>query len=273
VPHEFRAPAAVACVRPPGGPPLAAVGCLDGTLHVLDLDAGVVVRTIVMPVAAPLPGTVACGPPGVPEPQPGPELVRGVAAATRPDGSPVVITIGDLGWLRWWCPRTGRQLAAVPLHEWGRGVACRDGRVVVVTAGSAPQVYDLSTAALLEVLPAAGTTGLAAVDVLDGRVVALDGHGNLHRYPPGGTGPAPAPGHYGEARTVACGHHPDGRAIAVTGGWDGTVRVWDLRTGEPLHRIPVEHAVHTVALAAGGTVVTGWRGGLGVFTLHGPGRP
>ncbi|GAA3227399.1 WD40 repeat domain-containing protein [Dactylosporangium siamense] len=111
-------------------------------------------------------------------------------------------------------------------------------------------------------------TDLTAVDVLDGLAVASDTQGTLHRLPlAGGTRP-PVPGHHGEARTVACGQHPDGRAVAVTGGWDGTVRVWDLRAGAELHRIPVEHPVHAVALAADGTVVTGWQGGIGVFRLH-----
>lgn len=283
VPQEFRGLAAVACVRPPTGPPLAAVGCLDGTLHIIDLESvpatgpGRVTRTIVMPVADPLPGTGAYRPPGVAAPPPGPEPVRGVAAGVRADGVAVVVTVGDLGWLRWWCPRTGRQLAAVPLQQWGRGVACRDGRVVVAASGFAPQVYDLTTAAPLAALPAAGTTGPAAVDVLDDLVVALDHQGDLHRLPlpdptaagrEPGTGREPRTGHYGVARTVACGHHPDGRPIAVTGGWDGTVRVWDLRTGAELHRIPVEHAVHTVALAGDGAIVAGWRGGMGVFRLH-----
>ncbi len=296
VPHEFRSLSAVACARPPTGPPLAAVGCLDGTLHLVDLEPGpgAVARTIVMPVAGPLPGTGTYRPPGVPEPPPGPEPVRGVAAGIRADGSPVVVTVGDLGWLRWWCPRSGRQLAAVQLGRWGKGVACRDGVVVVAAADFAPRVYDLSTAHPLATLPAAGTTGPAAVDVLDGLVVALDGHGALHRLrPPEAAGDHDAPagaagghdapagaagghgapagvsrGHYGEARTVACGRHPDGRAVAVTGGWDGTVRVWDLRTGAELHRIPVEHPVYTVALNDDGTIVAGWRGGMGVFRLH-----
>jgi WD40 repeat protein len=81
-------------------------------------------------------------------------------------------------------------------------------------------------------------------------------------------------GHDSPIMAVATATLPDGRAVAVGGGWDGTVRAWDLATGDQLiggfagHRRPVV-AVETVPI--GGEVlaaVTGsWDGTVGVWDI------
>ncbi|GAA4445805.1 WD40 repeat domain-containing protein [Phytohabitans houttuyneae] len=267
--HDAHDAASVACVKPPDSPPLAVTGGLDGRLCVFDVDSGALLRTIVMPVADELPGTGVYRPAGVPGGPPGPEPVRDVTATLLDDGRPVAVSIGDLGWLRWWCLASGQPLAATRLPGWGRAVA-GDRRVVVATTGQDLHVYDAAGARPIAVLPRAGDEPLWTLDLAGDLAVALDGAGRLHRYRLDGGAPAgdPLPGHYRDARTISCGRHPDGRAIAVTGGFDGTVRVWDLAAGAQLHRIPVEHPVYAVALAVDGSILVGAHGAIGVLRLH-----
>jgi WD40 repeat protein len=267
--HDAHDASSVACVQPPGGPPLAVTGGFDGRLCVFDVDSGALLRTIVMPPAGELPGTGSYRPPDAPDEPPGPEPVRDVTAAVLPGGRPVAVSIGDHGWLRWWCMTSGEMLGATRLRQWGRAVAA-GGRVVVATTGEDLQVYDLASARPLAVFPHAGQEPLWTLDLAADMIVAIDGAGRLHRYHLDGGAPVgePLPGHYRDARTISCGRHPDGRAVAVSGGFDGTVRVWDLAAGEQLHRIPIEHPVYAVALAGDGSIVVGARGGIGVLRLH-----
>jgi len=267
--HDSHDAAAVACVRARGGPPLAVTGGLDGRVCVFDVDSGALLRTIVMPPAGEWPGSGSYRPPGVPEEPPRPELVRDVTAAVLPDGRPVAVCLGDRGWLRWWCLSSGELLAATRLRGWGRAVASGDG-VVVATTGEDLRVYDLATTRELAIHPRFGDAPLSTLDVAGELIVAVDDEGRLHRYRLAGGGHVgePLAGHYRDARTVACGRHPDGRAIAVSGGFDGTVRVWDLAAGEQLHRIPIEHPVYAVALADDGSIAVGAHGVIGVLRLH-----
>ncbi|GAA4691792.1 WD40 repeat domain-containing protein [Phytohabitans rumicis] len=268
--HDAHYAVGVACVRAPGGPLLAVTAGLDGRMCVFDVDTGALLRTVVMPVADPLPGTGSYRPPGVPAPEPGPEPVRAVAATVLPDGRAVAVTVGDLGWLRWWCPLTGAALGAVRLSQGGRAVACGRRPVLAVTTGHVLRVYDVTTAQPTAAIPVSGPHALSALAILDDLVVALDDTGRLHRYrlPDGAPVGDPLHGHYRDARTVACGRHPDGRAIAVSGGFDGTVRVWDLDAGTRLHRIPMEHPVYAVALADDGAILVGMQSAIGVLRLH-----
>jgi len=205
------------------------------------------------------------------------EVLRAVAAGLLPDGSAVAVTFGDRGWLRWWDPATGAELGATRLPQSGRAVVCGlwRGRPVAVAATSQElSEYELTTLAatgrrtvihsgLIEAL------GIAATGGGDSIVVATDGYGRLHRWWLSTLESLgdPLDGHDGDARTVSCGRFGDGRPIAVTGGFDGTVRVWDLLAGTQLHRIPLEQPVHTVALADDLSILVGTSGGIGVLRL------
>lgn len=57
---------------------------------------------------------------------------------------------------------------------------------------------------------------------------------------------APLAGHDGPIRSVAVGQ-TDGVPVAVTGGHDGTVRIWNLTTGIPISVSPKHGLILAVA--------------------------
>src|SRR5262249_54878345 len=81
----------------------------------------------------------------------------------------------------------------------------------------------------------------------------------------------PLPGHQERLTSVAC--TPDGRTV-VTAAWDGTVRVWDARTGKEVRRLEADPdkeerdkrdllnpaSVAHVILSPDGRLVAGLRG-------------
>ena len=72
-------------------------------------------------------------------------------------------------------------------------------------------------------------------------------------------------GHDGEVYAVAC-TNVDGRPVAVTGGDDGTVRLWDLATGQPRGEPLIGHdgpvfAVACTTIDAGPVAITGGHDG------------
>jgi WD40 repeat protein len=275
--HDAHDAVSVACVRPSGSPALAVTAGLDGRVCFFDADTGILRHTTVVPPATPLPGSGSYHPPGVRPARDLPEALRAVAAGLLPDGRAVAVTFGDRGWLRWWDPATGTELGATRLLQSGRAVGCglSRGRPVAVASTSQELAeYDLTTrtatgrstvihSGLVEAI------GIAATRGGDSIVVATDGYGRLHRWWLSTLEPLSDPlhGHHRDARTVSCGRFSDGRPIAVTGGFDGTVRVWDLLDGTQLHRIPLEQPVHAVALADDLSVLVGTSGGIGVLRL------
>ena len=275
--HDSQDVVGIACVRPYRSPMLAVTAGLDGRVSVFDADAGTLRHTTVVPSATPLPGTGSYRPPGVHPEGEGPEPLRAVAAGVLPDGRATAVTLGDRGWVRWWDPATGAALGATRLPQSGRAVACglsRGRPVAVVATSQEIHVYHLTArtaigrrtgihGALLEALGIATTTGGDAI------VAATDGFGRLHRWWLSTMEPLgpPLAGHDHGARTVSCGRFADGRPIAVSGGFDGTVRVWDLLAGVQLHRIPLGVPVHVVALADDLSILVGTSGGIGVLRL------
>jgi WD40 repeat protein len=51
--------------------------------------------------------------------------------------------------------------------------------------------------------------------------------------------------------TVAVGALPDGTPVIVSGGWDGTVRIWRLADGTPVGKPITAHTGRVRALAVG----------------------
>ena len=277
----------VACVGD-----LAVTAGLDGRVEVFDVAAGVGLHTFVMPHAEPLPGTGSYRLPGNPtptdpppgDPPPGdaptadappadaPEPVRAVAAGLTTGGQAVAVSLGDHGWLRRWDLTGGRALGAVRLADRGQAIACAhldDVPVYLVATARHLEVHDLATGALLARHALPRQTLVAALGAIDETVVALGWDGRLHRWRLADGSPLgePLTGHYRDARTISCGRW-GGRPIAVTGGYDGTVRVWDLDAGRQLHRIPIEEPVYAVALADDLSILVGTDAGIGVLRLE-----
>ena len=270
--HRDHYAVGVACVGD-----LAVTAGLDGRVEVFDVAAGVGLHTFVMPHADPLPDTGACHLPGDEPPDDEarddePEPVRAVAAGLTTGGQAVAVSLGDHGWLRRWDLAGGRAIGAVRLAGRGQAIACAHlGDVPVYVAATAQRldVYDLATGAHLTGHAVPGGVLVTALGVIDETVVALDWAGRLHRWRLADGTPLgePLPGHYRDARTISCGRWA-GRPIAVTGGFDGTVRVWDLDAGRQLHRIPLEEPVHAVALADDLSILVGTDAGIGVLRLE-----
>ena len=65
------------------------------------------------------------------------------------------------------------------------------------------------------------------------------------------TGHQVLPGHAGEVHAVAAGALPDGTPVIISGGWDGTVRVWRLADGTPAGEPITGHDGPVYAVAAG----------------------
>ena len=171
-------------------------------------------------------------------------------------------------------PGFGQHGREVPVYEVAVGEV--DGTPVAVTRGrdGTVRIWDLRTGAARRG-PLPGHTGHVSVVVVgkvDGTPVAVTGsHDGTVRVWDLRTGAAhggPLPGHTNRVSMVAVREvdgtplatnwvsavavgEVDGTPVAVTGSGDGTVRVWDLRTGAA-HGGPVPaHTEHVRAVAVG----------------------
>ncbi len=154
-------------------------------------------------------------------------------ALTVLDGRPVAVTSGDDQTVRVWDAATGREIGDPPTRHF--------------------PVRSLAT---------------ATVD--DHPLALLGGDARTARLVDLGTGQAlgePLRGHADTVNAVALGT-VNGRAVAVTGSWDATVRAWDALTGDQLGaEMAFPAPVHAVALAPDGLVAVGFGSELGAFRL------
>jgi WD40 repeat protein len=222
------------------GTPVAVTGGRDGTVRVWDLRTG-----------------EARG-----EPLQSTHEVKGVAVG-KVDGTPVAVATDGHDTVRVWDLRTAeergkrlRDYTYGPYWVYGVAVSEVDGTPVAVTTGGVAdgrvRVWDLRTGEVRG-KPLRGHTG-GVWDLQTGEVRGE---------------PEPLRGHIGGVYGVAVGE-VDGTPVAVTGGGDGTVRVWDLRTGtargEPLRGHT--GAVSAVAVAeVDGTPVAVTGGGDGTVRV------
>ena len=224
---------AVACTTLQGRP-VAVTGAEDSTVRVWDLTSG-------QPSFEKLTGHIG--------------WVKAVACTTL-QGRPVAVTAagsGVTGEIRVWDLASGQLRGPLAGRTQAYAVACTtlDGRPVAVTAMSGPvgingtlRLWDLTSgepcSGLLTGHPALVTA--LACTTLDGRPVAVTGgrDGTVRvldltsRRVLGPTSGQPCrpPGRAGWVEAVAC-TMLQGRPVAVTGGQDGTVRVWDLTSAQP----------------------------------------
>jgi hypothetical protein len=269
----------VAAVAPPGGPVLAVSVNQRGHVHVSDVDSGRRWRRFLVPPADPLPGTGAYRLPGQAPPPPDQgESLRAVAVAVTVDGTAIAAAVGHRGWLHRWEVLTGRELTRSFLARTPEAVACTrlgDVTVTVVATGNHLMVYDLAHGESLGDQLAVTGELLRGLDLVGDIAVAFDTGRRLHRWRLSGTAAGvtiealgePALAHHDVVDAISCGRLGDGTPVAVTGARDGTVRVWNVRTGRMLHHIPVEDAVTTVALADDLDLFVGTECGLAVFRL------
>jgi WD40 repeat protein/V8-like Glu-specific endopeptidase len=241
------------------GTPVIISGGFDGTVRVWRLADGA-------PVGEPLSGHT--GP------------VYAVAAAALPDGTPVIISGGSDGTVRVWRLADGAPVGEPLSGHTGpvyavAAAALPDGTPVIISGGfdGTVRVWRLADGAPVGE-PLNGHTDFVwavAVGALpDGTPVIISGSSDAtvrvwrlaDRTPVG----EPLSGHTGEGRirggvlAVATGALPDGTPVIISGGWDGTVRVWrladDTPTEEPLRgHDDVVKAVAVGALPDGTPVI------------------
>jgi WD40 repeat protein len=149
--------------------------------------------------------------------------VNAVAAAALPDGTPVIISGSLDGTVRVWRLADGTHVGE-PRGHWGE--------VSAVAAGALPDgtpvIISGSRDGTLRVWRLAD--GTPAGEPLDGH--RLEGH---HRW----------------VSAVAAGALPDGTPVIISGGYDGTLRVWRLADGTPAGEPLEGHHGPVKAVAAG----------------------
>ncbi|MFC3985560.1 WD40 repeat domain-containing protein [Streptosporangium jomthongense] len=179
----------------------------------------------------------------------------GAAAVGELEGRPVAVSAGsgpDDTTLRVWDLTTGDPIGE-PIVAHPEGVVAMalgkvDGRPVAVTGGydNTVRIWDLATRGLVGEPIRLGNTervDALAVGEVNGRAVVVVAAGwgdsgyelpvwvwDLATHEPFGD---PMIGHTDFVSTVALGE-VNGRAVAVTGSVDGTIRMWDLTTREQI---------------------------------------
>jgi WD40 repeat protein len=204
-------------------------------------------------------------------------------ACTTVNGSPVVVTVNHpVQRLGVWNLSNGRLHWALPLGALGLGlmpscVACAhlDGRPIMIIAGHRQkvQVRDLATGdAIGELIPGdrdlvhhlvpvsiMGRPSVVSVDTKDRiRVWDLASRQLRHELdlPPG---PEPELSALGcrPVEAIACGL-VGGRSLAVTGGSDAVLRVWDLFDGALAEEFVFPEAISAVSLTEDGDILVGF---------------
>ncbi|WP_262371272.1 caspase family protein [Streptomyces sp. WAC01526] len=212
------------------------------------------------------------------------DWVRAVACASW-QGRPVAVSGGQDGTVRGW-DLASRTPLGPPMkgHEgWVRAVACASwqGRPVAVTGGSdgTVRLWDLPSGKPIG-SPLEGHDGgvfAVACTSLDGKPVAVTGgsDGKVLAWDllSGKLLDQPLIGHNGPVGAVAC-TVLNGTPIAVSSGGelDGTVRAWNLRTGEPAGLLAAS-SPQAVALTTEGDLVLSMGADVAVFGRRPPREP
>ena len=172
--------------------------------------------------------------------------VLAVAAGTLPDGTPVIISGGG-DVVRVW-----RLADSTPV---GDPLAGHDILVTAVAAGTLPDGTPVIISGDLfgAVRVWRTSDGTPVGGPLTGHGGPLTGHGG------------PLTGHDGGVNAVAAGTLPDGTPVIISGGTDGTVRVWRTTDGTPIVP-PLDLPESVRAVAVQGNVIITAAGPISVST-------
>jgi WD40 repeat protein len=186
-------------------------------------------------------------------------MIRRVAFA--PDGK-TLYTSGDDGTIRFWEPRTGKELKQIAKAGGsGTGAFTRDGMLAALIANGGVAGFDLRSGRELFQTAKQENT-VAALDYSpDGRVLASGTVRFLRFFDPQG----------GEQQRLIEAHRdliirlafaPDGKTVA-TCSWDRTIALWDVATGKERHRMSAQpFPLESVAFSPDGRLLaSGCTGG------------
>ena len=192
----------------------------------------------------------------------------GGAAALRPDGLEMV-TGGYDGVLALWNVPTGRLVRSWQAHRgWVWSCSYHPVRNVIVSTGAdgLARVWDGSSGDLLAEFEPGGREFHSVAFSPDGELLATFGwQGGIVVWRSTTEPLLGLAGHQGWVSSVA--FHPNGTQLVSTGGGDGTLRVWDLGSGELQHTVrPNDFPMAGCVFRPGtGELITVGGGGLHVW--------
>jgi WD40 repeat protein len=193
--------------------------------------------------------------------------VRSVAVVTM-DGKPVIVSGGEDARVRVWDLASGTPLGEPLLHSgevYSVAVGTLEGRPVVVSGGlyAGVRVWDLLSGTPRSAPLSKDSCLTVAVGTLDGQPVIVSSiRSDLYVWDlaSGTRRGEPLRGHEGPVMSIAVGML-QGASFVVSGGFDGTVRLWDARGGA-FAKVHIESTVTGLALERPDTLVVAATRGL-----------
>ncbi len=156
------------------------------------------------------------------------------------DGAGRRLVVRGRGGLELWSLETGRRERTLPLpRDYPHDLAFSpDGHWLAGEAGDRLLLWDLEGGGAPRELPGLRTYVRAIAFSPDGRLLAAGGNdGRVHRWTlPDGAAQDLGVGHGGRVERLA--FTPDGARLVTAGALDGTVAVWDARSGALLRHLP-----------------------------------